>query len=94
MIAFVFRLVTTSPSSEYKTIKSRIFKESSHLIFQKLMKMPSRWQIFCPLCIEFKKRTRVSEQRCSPRVLYVRVVIFHQCKITCTTTSFMLLKAR
>ena len=56
MFTFVFRLVTTSPSSEYKTIKSRIFKESSHLIFQKFVKISrSRWQVLCLLCNMLKK---------------------------------------
>ena len=41
MFAFVFRLDITSPSSEYKTIKTRMFKELYHLIFQKLMKIPT-----------------------------------------------------
>ena len=78
MFAVVLRLVTTSPSSEHKTIKTRIFKESCHLIFQKIMQIPTtHWKKVCFLCIKLKKRTRhYLQQRCSPSVLYMRIVIF------------------
>jgi hypothetical protein len=50
-LQFVFMLSTTSPYSEYYTIKSRILKESSHPIFQNIFRNISTpcWKIFCQL---------------------------------------------
>ena len=36
-LKLVFRLIKTSPFSVYKTIKSRIYKESSLIIFQSFL---------------------------------------------------------
>ena len=69
---FIFSLVPTSPSSKYKTIKSRISKESSHLIFQKLVKIrTSLWKVLCLLFIKFKTRTRLSLQQPTHQVFYM-----------------------
>lgn len=82
MFAFVLRLVATSPSFEYKTIKSRMLKEPSHHIYQKLMQIAkSHWKVLCLLSIKLKKRTLHSlQQRCSPSVLYMMIVFFLTCE--------------
>ena len=72
MFAFVFRLVGSSPSSEYNTIKLKIFKESSHFIFQKRMKIPtSHFKVLCLLFIKSKKRICLSLQQPAPKVFYM-----------------------
>jgi hypothetical protein len=90
MFAFVLRLVATSPSFEYKTIKSRIFKESSHHIYQKLMQITqSHWKVLCLLSIKLNKRTLHSlQQWWSPSVLYMRIVFFLTCGSIWITTPF------
>ena len=52
-LTFEFTLFTTSPSSECKTIKSRVFNESSHLVFQKVFFRQIStycYKVFCHLC--------------------------------------------
>lgn len=57
MFAFVLRLVAASPSFEHKTINLRIFKESSHHIYQKLMPIAkSHWKVLCLLSIKLTKK--------------------------------------
>ena len=72
MFAFVFRLVTTSPSSEHKTIKTMIFKESCHLIFQKIIQIPTtHWKKVCFLCIKLKKGLAIIYNNGAHQVFYI-----------------------
>jgi hypothetical protein len=56
MVTFVLRFVTTSPSSKYKTINSRIFYR---IVSSYMQIATSFWKVLCHLFIKFKKRTRL-----------------------------------
>ena len=72
MVAFVLRLVTTSPSSKYKSINSRIFYR---IVSSYMQIATSLWKV-CLLFIKFKKRTRLSlQQRSLPSVLYMSYLL-------------------
>jgi hypothetical protein len=69
MVTFVLRFATTSPSSKYKTINSRIFYR---IVSSYMQIATSFWKVLCHLFIKFKKRTRLSlQQGFLPSVLYM-----------------------